>query len=72
MVDFQVPRLVVVGQVGQELVRDMGFEEYHSAEKKFLATVCNGKVLGVQTFDEFKFPYNPEDLLRVIECLKVI
>jgi hypothetical protein len=54
------------------LVRDLTFEEYHSMEKKFLVLVKDSKIINIQTFDEFAVPYNPEDLMRVIEFVKVI
>ena len=67
-----MPYLKTIGQVGQELVNDLTFNEFYSTERKYLVTLLDNKIINIQTFDDFKVAYNPQDFMRVIEFLNIL
>lgn len=65
-VQFKIPKVQVIGQVGVELVKDLTFEEFHQVERKYI--VVSGSQ--VRSFDKMVESYLPEDFLRVITFAK--
>lgn len=68
-VSFVVPKIHVIGQVGNELVKDLTAEEFYAVEKKYIISLSNKTLM--RTFDKVEEAFSAEDFLRVLQFVNM-